>query len=139
MFGQVVNEVLQSLGPIFPKKCKMPTKIPYKYLNNCCGCYRISVKDRNANGLYCTNVFVGLQVIALGLQVTEAKKKAEEEAENVLQLEESRKKLLKVSSVCAVYSLLQSFPCLVHTSQWEPGWLTLVHVTNALSCVTGIQ
>lgn len=53
-------------------------------------------------------MFVGLQVIALGLQVTEAKKKAEEEAENVLQLEESRKKLLKVSSVCAVYSLLQS-------------------------------
>lgn len=36
-----------------------------------------------------------MQVIALGLQVTEAKKKAEEEAENVLQLEESRKKLLK--------------------------------------------
>lgn len=54
-------------------------------------------------------MFVGLQVIALGLQVTEAKKKAEEEAENVLQLEESRKKLLKVSSACKVYSLLQSF------------------------------
>lgn len=32
----------------------------------------------------------------MALQVTEAKKKAEEEAENVVQLEESRKKLLKV-------------------------------------------
>lgn len=37
-----------------------------------------------------------LQVVALSLQITEVKKKSEEDAENIGQLEESRKKLLKV-------------------------------------------